>query len=159
VAGVVGLPSRSVAIPDLDAEGLLPAGVHDCTLDEVEERFGQFQRSDRRVRLVAELRKYCAELRDVAIARFLVVDGSFVTAKEEPGDIDILLAVRADADLSQDFGPFEYNAISKRKVRRRYPFDLLVAPESTSAYEEYVALFSQVRDRPSLRKGLLRVTP
>jgi hypothetical protein len=99
-----------MAIPDLDAEGLLPEGLHDCTLDEVEERFGQFQRSDRRVRLVAELRKYCAELKDVGIARFIVVDGSFVTAKEEPGDIDILLAVRADADLSQDLRPFEYRA-------------------------------------------------
>jgi hypothetical protein len=148
-----------MAIPDLDAEGLLPEGLHDCTLDEVEERFGQFQRSDRRVRLVAELRKYCAELKDVGIARFIVVDGSFVTAKEEPGDIDILLAVRADADLSQDLRPFEYRAVSKRKVKQRYPFDLLVAPEATEAYEKQLAFFSQVKERPGLRKGLLRVTP
>jgi hypothetical protein len=149
----------AVPIPDLDAEGLLPEGLHDCTLDEVEARFGQFTRSDRRVDLVRHLRTYCTELKGVDVAGFLVLDGSFVTAKEEPGDIDILLALRSDADLAQDFRPFEYNALSKRRVKARHPFDLLVAPEATEAYEKHLAFFSQVKGRPGLRKGLLRVAP
>jgi len=148
-----------VPIPDLDADGLLPAGVHDCTIDEVAQRFGQFKRSDRRVVLVQQLRDYCSELKGVTVARFIVLDGSFVTDKEEPEDIDILLALREGIDFSQDFAPTDYNAISKRKVRTRYKFDLLVAPEGTTAYSEHLAFFAQVRGRPQLQKGLLKVTP
>lgn len=146
-------------IPALDAHGLLPVGLHDCTIDEVEERFGQFTRSDRRVALMKQLRAYCGELRRVVQASFLVVDGSFVTSKDEPGDVDILLALRADADLGADFAPFEYNAISKQRVRKRYDFDLLVAPDATEAYDRHLAFFSDVKGRPGVRKGLLRVTP
>ena len=47
----------------------------------------------------------------------------------------------------------------KRRVRTSYPFDLLVAPERSEAYEKYIELFSKVTGSPDLRKGLLRVTP
>jgi len=38
-------------IPALNEHGLLPAGIHDCTLDELKSRFGSFQISDRRNQL------------------------------------------------------------------------------------------------------------
>jgi hypothetical protein len=149
----------SVPIPDLTVAGLLPEGLYDCTMDEVDERFGRFNKSDRRIELVRQLRSYCSELKGISIAGFIVVDGSFVTNKDEPGDIDILLALRPGTDLSKDLAPFEYNAISKRRVSRKYPFDLLVAPEGSEAYEKHLDFFSQVKGRPGLRKGLLKVTP
>jgi len=42
-------------IPALNADGLLPAGVFDCTLPEVRVRFGAFRGSDHRARLFARL--------------------------------------------------------------------------------------------------------
>lgn len=146
-------------IPELNEHGLLPEGLHECTLDEVVARFGQFTVSDRRVHLVSRLRDYFGELGSTNLAAFVVVDGSFVTGKEEPGDVDLLVALRSDVDLGADFRPFEYNVISKRRVRTSYPFDLLVAPEQSEAYERYLDLFSQVKGSPDLRKGLLRVKP
>lgn len=146
-------------IPDFDDEGLLPEGLHLCTLDEVLERFGQFNVSDRRVALGAQLRRYCEHLRAISFRTFLVVDGSFVTATEEPGDVDLLLVVGADADLAPDLLPQDYNAISKRQVRRHYEFDLLVAPEKSDAYQRHLEFFMQVKGRPERRKGLLKVVP
>jgi hypothetical protein len=42
----------------LDDRKLLPPGVHDASLQEVEELFGRFQRSDRRPKLFRKLRDY-----------------------------------------------------------------------------------------------------
>ena len=148
-----------VTIPDLDGEGVLPVGVHECTLDEIDQRFGAFNVSDKRIELVKQLRRYCEQLKKVDIASFIVVDGSFVTAKPEPGDIDILLVLRADADLAKELAPFEYNAISKRRVKQTYPFDLLVANEGSAAYTQQLEFFARVKNRPGLSKGLLKVKP
>ncbi|MBZ0119757.1 MAG: hypothetical protein IT378_14350 [Sandaracinaceae bacterium] len=146
-------------IPDLDADGLLPQGLHDCTLDELDARFGRFGGSDMRPRLAAALRAYLEELKDAEVADHVVVDGSFVTAKDEPGDVDLIVALRPDLDLTQDLRPFEYNVVSKRRVKKRYPFDLLLAPDRSEAYEKHLAFFFQVKGRPELRKGLLKVMP
>jgi len=42
-------------IPELDARGLLPEGIHPCSMSEIAQRFGRFQRSDRRCRLFERL--------------------------------------------------------------------------------------------------------
>ncbi|MBY0527591.1 MAG: hypothetical protein K2R98_29610 [Gemmataceae bacterium] len=149
-------------IPDL-TDGVLPHGTHDCTLDELDEVFGQFQRSDRRMELTKKLRSYVEQVRRTAIATAVVVDGSFVTAKEEPNDIDVILVLKADFDLQQELRPFEYNVQSKRMVRNLFGFDLRIALDGSELYHEAVAFFSQVRVNDpeqttrQTRKGLLRI--
>ena len=120
-----------MAIPELDAEGFLPEGVHPCTLDELRERFGKFQHSDRRIRLYEKLEKYIKELASTGFAKAIIVDGSFVTGVDEPSDIDLVLALAEDHNLEATVRPFEYNALSKRMVRKLYSFDLLVARART----------------------------
>jgi hypothetical protein len=73
-------------IPDLNENGLLPEGVYDCTLDEISAQFGQFQTTDRRVRLFERLRMLVEEERQAGLAIEMIVDGSFVTDKPEPYD-------------------------------------------------------------------------
>src|SRR5258705_10702069 len=68
----------SVAIPALLPVGLLPDGIHECTMEEILEQFGSFQDSDRRPRLAKALAKYLEELRNAEIGKYLIVDGSFV---------------------------------------------------------------------------------
>ena len=48
-------------IPALDPRGLLPEGIHDCTLDEIKAAFGAFQSTDRRPQLFARLAAFLAE--------------------------------------------------------------------------------------------------
>lgn len=71
-------------IPPFDKGGNLPPGIHEADWDELETRFSD---SARRVELLAGLREALAALREAG-CRTVYIDGSFVTAKEEPGDFD-----------------------------------------------------------------------
>lgn len=148
--------SARMAIPPLTAEGVLPPGVHPCSLDEIQQRFGSFQETDGRVQLYDALARYVDEARRTGLVRAVVVDGSFVTAKPDPGDID-LLVVLSEQLSDVDLPPFAYNVISRKKIRRMYPFDALIAHDDGPAYREYVAFFAQVKAVPGAVKGILRV--
>lgn len=144
-------------IPLFNDDGLLPAGVHDCTLAELKDRFGGFQSSDQRPRLLAKLETFIAEAAAVRLVREIYVDGSFVTAKPDPGDIDLIIVVAAGHDFSADMSPAAYNVLSRRRVRRSYGFDVLVARASSDELAMWLEFFEQVRLEPGLRKGILRL--
>ena len=146
-------------IPPLNVGGLLPAGIHDCTVEEVRERFCRFQRSDRRFRLFEKLEVYLREVRLTSLVAWLVIDGSFVTAKEEPGDIDLIIVLKSDHDYTAQLRPFEYSVISKKRVQKRHAFDILVAAEGTPELDRYLDFFQDVKGQPGVRKGILKVQP
>jgi len=146
-------------IPDCNDEGLLPAGVHVCTLGEVKERFGSFQGSDRRCRLFEKLAAFVEEVRATGLVACLIVNGSFVTGKDAPNDIDLIVVLHANHDFAATLKPFQYNVVSRRRVHKRHGFDVLVGPEGSELMDEYVAFFQEVRGKPELHKGVLRVDP
>jgi uncharacterized protein DUF6932 len=111
-------------IPSLDQSGLLPAGIHYCELDEIKERFGSFQTNDQRPKLWQKLLAFVAEAKAAQFARCLLIDGSFVTAKISPNDIDLVLVLPLSHDLATDLAPDQYNLVSKRIVQRRFGFDI-----------------------------------
>lgn len=144
-------------IPRLDENGLLPLGVHDCSMDELEVRFGGFQGIDQRSQLMAKLEGFLAEARTSGIVREVLVDGSFVTGKAVPNDVDLIVVVAENHDFASDLLPLAYNVVSKRRVQRRYGFDILVAREGSVEYDKWVQFFQQVRLEPAIGKGILRV--
>jgi hypothetical protein len=99
-----------MALPAFNEEGDLPPGVYPATLPKVLERFGQgsVQR-----RAVAERLQRVYELVTSTgqLARF-VVFGSFVTAKDDPNDVDIILLMEDTFDLASVTGeaalPFQH---------------------------------------------------
>ena len=145
-------------IPDLGEEGFLPIGIHECSLDEIRERFGRFQRTDQRTQLYARLIEFAQEARKTGLVEELIINGSFVTGEANPGDVDLVIGVSSAHDFAADLRPFEYNILSKRCVRKFYGFDVLgVAVPGTPAWREYTDFFQQVKNRPERRKGILRV--
>ncbi len=80
-------------IPTLNEHGLLPPGIHPCTLEELEGRFDGGGFGSHRYELILRLRNFLTEVRKVTFVAWVAIDGSFVTAKEEPGDIDIVLVL------------------------------------------------------------------
>jgi hypothetical protein len=146
-----------MAIPPLLAAGVLPDGIHECTVEEMAERFGSFQESDRRPRLAKALTAYLEELRAASIGKYLIVDGSFVTGKAWPGDIDLLLVLRDDVDLTQPVPPFRYNPRSKRYVRKNFDFDFAFGFDGDETSIQYLALYRGIKDRPGEVKGYLKV--
>ena len=91
------------------------------------------------------------------------MDGSYVTAKDEPGDIDVMLVLKTETNLADDLSPTEYNAQSKRMVRRLYGFDLFAAVDGSAQYNDTVDFLSDVKTtEPNpytnrTRKGIVRI--
>jgi hypothetical protein len=144
-------------IPALSVEGFLPEGVHECTHEEVREQFGQFQTSDVRCRLFERLEAFVRQAKATGLVIAVIVDGSFVTAEDEPHDVDLIVVLRSDHDLTATLRPFEYNVVSRGRARRLFRLDVLVAAEGELELEKHVKLFSQVRFRDEMSKGMLRI--
>jgi len=81
-------------LPELDRYGDLPVGVHQASLDEVIARFGHGT-SQRQLVTMRLLRIYDLARGTGKLERF-VIFGSYVTAKPNPNDVDIILIMRDD---------------------------------------------------------------
>ncbi|MBI2999344.1 MAG: hypothetical protein HYY46_13005, partial [Deltaproteobacteria bacterium] len=130
---------------------------HDCTLEEAADRFAVFQSSDRRPQLWARFTEFMHEAKASGLVEDVLVDGSFVTGKPEPSDIDLVLVVAASHDFSADLPPTHYSVLAQRQVRRRFGFDIVVVKNGSANLEQAVAFFQQVKQRPGEKKGILRV--
>ena len=84
---------------EFDNEGDLPLGIHRAMLDEVLQYFGtgtvQRHLVGKRLERIYKLAKSTGQL-----ARFIVF-GSFVTAKPDPGDVDIFMLMEDSFDSNQ----------------------------------------------------------
>ena len=74
-----------------------------------------------------------------------------------PNDIDLIVVVASDHDLTADLRPGAYNVLSKKRVQKRFGFDIVAVREETSEFDDAIAFFPQVRREPTLGKGLLKV--
>lgn len=139
-------------IPPFRPDGYLPEGVYVCSEAEVLFRFGSSSR--RRRRLVLRLRRWIELGRQVG-ARRLLVDGSFVTAKAEPHDIDSVILLPEDftQQLEREFLP----ALElEEMLLTRRPEEIFAAEDETD-WQEWAAFFSQTREADRPRKGLVEI--
>ena len=144
-------------IPPLNTEGLLPAGIHEATLDELRQRFGAFHESDQRPKLIARLMDLARAMQASGLFDELLIDGSFVTTKPAPNDIDILAVLKPGHDFERDLPMSEYSLVSRALLRRRFGFDVIVAERGSAVYKRHVDFFSCLREAPNLKKGLVRL--
>jgi predicted nucleotidyltransferase len=80
-------------IPDCDDHGYLPPGIHPATLDQIAARFGR--ESELRQAQMESLR-WLVDLARCSGVRRIVLNGSFVTDKIEPNDVDCVLLIGPD---------------------------------------------------------------
>jgi hypothetical protein len=85
-------------LPGFSPEGDLPPGVYRATLAEVLHRFGQG--SLKRRALGDRLSRIHQLATSTACLRRFVIFGSFVTAKTEPNDVDIILLMDDTFELA-----------------------------------------------------------
>ena len=100
-------------IPNFTEDGLLPVGIHQATREVFRARFAKFDRSDRRLRIFEQLDRLLGEAENSGIVKRILVAGSFVTAKPEPNDFDVILVLDASI-VDRDLRPFEYNLVSRQ---------------------------------------------
>jgi hypothetical protein len=112
-------------IPPFYDHGYLPPGIHRATLDEVESRFGA--PTPERRELMQSLRWLVDMCHQDDILR-LVVNGSFVTDKTDPEDVDCVALI----------GPsFGQHGITRHEWRTPLPFIHLELADAI-IFQDYV---------------------
>jgi hypothetical protein len=149
----IGIQSKgSVVIPPYRPDGYLPEGVHVCGEAEAVFRFGGGSRWRRK--LIVRLRRW-VELAGRVGARRLLLDGSFVTAKKDPQDIDAVLFLPLDFILQVERGDDSALELEDMFLTRQ-PEELFAA-EDEADWLAWVAFFSQTREPDGRRKGLVEI--
>ena len=138
-------------IPPFDDRGNLPPGMHEADWDELEEMFGG---SARRAQLLSGLREALFALRSAG-CRTAYLDGSFVTAKEEPGDFDACWDIEGvDADL---LDPILLDLAHPRAAQKgRFGGELFPAQAPADSSGALFLDFFQ-HDRDGNAKGIVKI--
>lgn len=130
-------------LPEFDEHGYLPPGIHRAPIDEIEMRFGR-QSELRRVQM--ESVRWLLDLaRRAGVAR-LVLNGSFVTDRYEPHDVDCVLLIGLG---------FPHDADAEEELLRGLPFlDIAVVTE-----DRFRMLVDKIfaTDRRLISKGVVEV--
>ena len=78
-----------MALPTFREDGWLPEGHHTATWQEVALRFAGQPDSPRAV-ILSSLLKWRDAVRASGMAGLVILDGSFISSKETPGDFDLV---------------------------------------------------------------------
>lgn len=109
-------------IPKLTHKGLLPTGEHEASLQEVESSFGRS--SKRRQALMSSLKLAVANFRYAGVSR-IWINGSFVTNKCDPADIDGCWEYSPDIDEKKLDDVFL--AQNRQAMKAKYGLDFFIA--------------------------------
>jgi len=91
-------------IPDFDENGNLPQGFYKCELSDLEEKFSK-NLSLRRKNIMNAYKMHLKEIIETELAVDHWIDGSFITIKKYPNDIDLFTefdGVKTDKLLKKD---------------------------------------------------------
>ena len=142
-------------LPPFNERGDLPPGVHQAPFVEVQERFGATEMRQPLVRMLGHLHGLAA--RTGHLERFLVF-GSFVTDKEVPGDLDIVL-VMAEAFVLEEAPRESRTLFSHADADARYGASVFwvrrgILPDREMA--EFLEFWQTRRD--GARRGIVEIT-
>jgi len=139
-------------IPDFREDGYLPEGLHVATEAEVTFRFGTS--TPRRQRLALRLRRWIELSRAIAAHR-LFVDGSFVTSKPEPNDVDAVVWIPNDFVQRVSRGDLETLEL-ETMLLTRHPEEIFAA-EDRRDWNDWLDFFSRTRETDGRRKGVVEI--
>jgi hypothetical protein len=134
-------------------DGYLPEGLHEANEDEVVVRFGVS--TSHRAFLMERLRHWLELARAVGARRFFI-DGSFVTGKAEPGDVDAVVWLPDGVREQVRAGTPEAVALQSM-ITAREPKELFAA-YSVEMWDGWLEFFSGTREPDARRKGVVEVT-
>lgn len=145
------MESQDSTIPKF-CDGFLPEGLYLASEANIMFRFGSSSR--RRRRLILRLRRWIELARLVGALR-LLIDGSFVTAKVEPDDIDAVILLPPDFQHQIKQGIEAVLELEEMILTRR-PEEIFAAEDETD-WNEWIEFFSRTREADGRRKGLVEV--
>jgi hypothetical protein len=146
------MESSENRIPAFRPDGYLPEGMFLASDAEVTFRFGTSTR--RRRQLVLRVRRWVWLARKIQALK-LFIDGSFITAKAEPNDVDAVVLLPPDFDNQIAAGSDSAIEFEQMLLTRR-PEEIFGAEDETD-WLEWVEFFSRTRESDGRRKGLVEI--
>lgn len=136
-------------IPGFNRYGLLPDGVYGCTMPEVEEALAW---NEQRRGLTESLQAFIREelLNRFTIIPPLVLDGSYVSKKANPSNINLVLELSHLSDADQWQGQMLFQG--RAELFRCYQIDML--PGLKGLNQDFVDLLQTLRPQTAFEKGL-----
>lgn len=137
-------------IPEFDSRGLLPRGVYRANWQEFEKRFGG---SRQRRKLIGGLKEALDLLKNAGCHR-VYLDGSFVTDKELPNDIDVCWDIDGVDPMSLDSVFFRFeDGRAAQKARFGAEFFPAQAPQRLRTFLD----FFQIDKETGEPKGIIEL--
>jgi hypothetical protein len=153
-------------VPAIIDGGVLPEGIHDCSLDEVR---GMFASSGERAKLLDRFNHFLQRLGefipDMQVTLYL--DGSFITTWEGCCDIDVIAEARDFEGVKSDYLRMLVSPCVKREFLELYKVKLRVIVPGLINTRDYRQWFQNVKGEEAwrfgneinaLRKGIVRLT-
>lgn len=147
-----------MSIPNFNGDGLLPSGRHQCTLAEAQDRFAH---NDARNIIWTNLQVALTDMVAFGLSGHLYLDGSYVTDKPIPGDIEVTLDVSAEPPVKQGLAILFYvkhHDRLKNTIKVDW-YPTLPGNSDFVSFFEYVGEKTAIQKNvdPKDKKGILRV--
>ncbi len=139
-------------IPEFGHDGYLPEGLYLSSEAEITFRFGTSTRTRRR--LILRVRRWIYIASQVR-ARRLFIDGSFITSKLDPNDVDAVILLPLDFDDQLAANSQAALELEEMLLTRR-PEEIFAAEDETD-WNDWIEFFSRTREADGRRKGLVEV--
>jgi len=138
-------------IPAFNDDGNLPPGIHVVKLEHVVRRFGGSM-SLRRSQLTKSLRDFYNFAKYYAIE--IYIDGSYITEKVSPSDVDLLIILPADfpRNIPAYFRLMEFVSNNKGNKLHVFPYLIGAQDDEIDRLREW---FSHDRNRN--QKGIIKL--
>ena len=141
-------------VPKFRDDGWLPIGHHRAEWEEISVRFGGKPES-RRADLMANLLELRQALRAAEVSGTILLDGSYISDKTEPGDFDALLIGPADLQMRKDAEPSLASLLDAGTAEAQ-GYSLFFIAEDSPARELLSTLWDYSKE--GVPKGIVELT-
>jgi len=139
-----------MALPVFNDKGILPEGIHNCSLNEAE----QLLVSDgRRKELWEKLGNFLNWIKPMNFFEFIYIDGSFLTDKPTPNDIDLVLEIKQNT--TSGLSNVDPKVFNNPYVKSQFSLDVYVTPYIVPTnYNDFREFFQYIGIKEGLNRGL-----
>jgi hypothetical protein len=135
-------------IPPLTKHGVLPAGIHPCTVHEAK----RFAADGRRAQIWKKFNSFIGWIKPWGVFRVYYIDGSFVTDKPDPRDIDVVLEL--PAPKSGVLHAFDLRLLDQAYIKSKYMVHLWFWFHGAQNVNDFRLFFQYVRLGEARQRGL-----
>ena len=142
-------------LPQLNRAGELPEGVHQARMDEVLAQFGDG--TSQRQAVTARLQRIYDLARATHQLDRMILFGSYITAKPDPNDVDVILVMRDDFRIDSCDAESQklFDHVRAEKTFGASVFWIRPGLLILDTLEEFIAHWQVTRDQT--RRGIVEV--